>query len=355
MKYYISLFILFGILMVRSAKAQDDCFLKLTEAEKLFENGQIEQIPNLITNCIESGYNRENKIRALKLLTLAYLFDDNTIKAEKTLLKLLKIDPEYKVNQAVDPVEFIKLYNSFNTTPVFSIGPIFSPSLTMPYLLEPISLNDFSESNPKYSSGGMSITAGIKASYHLNHIWDINLEPSFSFLKSKVIENNYSKSIVTITETMNYITFPISGSYYFYKINNFQFFGEAGASFDLFLSGNINGIISYNNNELAPEEPSEIQTKELRKPYNLMSIIGAGTKIDLGRSNIQVCFRYKVGLMNQGNSDQANLINESLNWDYIYQDNLFSINNLSFAISFNREFYVHRKKPNNQTNYDVIR
>ncbi|MFA6403572.1 MAG: hypothetical protein WCX31_18405 [Salinivirgaceae bacterium] len=85
-------------------KAQDDCVVKLNEAEKLYEEGKIEKIPEMLNSCIESGFNKENKITALRLLTLVYLFDDNLIKAESSLLRLLKEDPEFKTNQAIDPV-----------------------------------------------------------------------------------------------------------------------------------------------------------------------------------------------------------------------------------------------------------
>lgn len=355
-KFNIStLLLLVSLFILNNTYAQDDCVLKFNSAEKFYENGKIEQIPELLNNCIESGFNREYKIRALRLLTLVYLFEDNTLKAEKTILRILKLDPEYKVNPAVDPVEFIRLLNSFNTAPIYSFGFVGGPTLTTPHLIEPFSLNNFKDANPTYVASGISFSIGLKGIYHVNTIWDISFEPSFSYVSFKVNENITSTSKVALNETMSYLSFPLLGSYYFYKKNKYSFYGEAGFAYDMFLSGNIKGIVSYNDKEQPDVEPPSISTSEIRKNYNLKMLLGVGTKIDLNRSNFQFNVRYNIGLMNQGNADITNPINAQLISDYQYRDNYFSINNFSFMFSYNREFYIHRKKPNNQTNYDVIR
>lgn len=195
-KYFkhIILLLIFAFFIV-NLMGQDDCVLKLNEAQKLYENGKIEQIPTLINGCIESGFNRENKIQALRLLTLVYLFEDNTVKAEKTILTLLKIDPEYKVNQAIDPVEFIRLFNSFNTAPIFSIGFVGGPSLTLPHLIEPFSRQSFKEANPQYSAGSISFSLGLKGIYHINKKIDVSIEPSFSYHKNYTNQIQENSSI----------------------------------------------------------------------------------------------------------------------------------------------------------------
>ncbi len=336
-----------------SAKAQEDCTVKLNDAAKLYENGKIEQIPDLISGCLESGFNKEQKIQALRLLTLVYLFEDNAPKAEKTVLQLLKIDPEYKANQSIDPVEFIRLINSYNTAPVFSIGIWGSPLFTKPHLIETASSNNLADANPVYRSGGLSLSAGLKGIYHLNSNWDVYMEPSYSGLSYQLTENTTEDAVTTINESMNYINFPVYSSYKFYQIKKYSFFGEAGFSYDLFLNGNIGGNVVYKNNVPMSEPPSITSTQEIRKAYNLAGILGAGTKINLNRSNIQVNLRYKFGLQNIVNPESR--VYQKLFYDYCFIDNDFSINNLCLTISYNIEFYIHNKKPNNQTNYDVIR
>lgn len=334
--------------------AQGDCVVKLNEAEKLYEAGNIEQIPSLLESCIAEGFNREDKIQAIKLLTLVYLSEDNTIKAEKSLLQLLKIDPEYKVNQAIDPVEFIKLYNSYNTSPVFSLGAIITPGIAMPLVTESFGKNSFADLNTKYKAGGVSIAIGIKSSYHVNPFWDISFEPSFSIQSFSVSENIINKAEGNLIENLNSIYLPLACSYYFYKINNYSFYAETGVSYDRYISGKINGSVVYSE-EQTNEEPSEFNTQNLRPEYNITGILGAGAKLKLNRNNFQIGLRYKFGFINQGNPEAFNPDFSLLTWDYSYIDNNFLLNNLSITLSFNREFYIHRKKPNNQTNYDILR
>ena len=38
------------------------------------------------------------------------------------MLALLRTDTEFKVNDAVDPAEFVALYNTFRTYPIYRIG-----------------------------------------------------------------------------------------------------------------------------------------------------------------------------------------------------------------------------------------
>lgn len=351
-RYFTYTTILLMLFLVKNITAQDNCVLKLNEAEKLFEKGRIEEIPKLLSGCIKSGFNSENKTSALRLLTLVYLSEDNTSKAEKTLLELLSHNPEYKINKTVDPSEFIQLFNSFNTAPVFSIGLVLGPTITTPHLIETFSKNSVYEANPEYSSGGIGFSIGLKGIYHINNILDISTEPIFSYLTYDIKENVTQPNTATITETINYLEFPVFGSYYFYKKNSLKFYGEMGLSYNMLLSGSLNGIVTYNNSEL---EPPAINTKNIRKNYNLIGIVGVGTKISLNRSNIQASIRYKAGLMNIVDTEMRYSDHEGLNSNYLFIDNDIFLNNFTLMISYNWEFYIHNKKPNNQTNYDAIK
>ncbi len=59
-------------------KAQEeDCSFTLTKAQKLFDAGTIEQIPQILQPCIDNGFTEEDKLQAYKLIILSYLFDNN--------------------------------------------------------------------------------------------------------------------------------------------------------------------------------------------------------------------------------------------------------------------------------------
>jgi len=39
----------------------------------------------------------------------------------------------------------------------------------------------------------------------------------------------------------------------------------------------------------------------------------------------------------------------------MYKDNDITLNSFALMFSYNFEFYMHKKKPHNQTNYEIIK
>ncbi|MBI9068391.1 MAG: PorT family protein [Salinivirgaceae bacterium] len=346
--------LLLFLLLMFNSNAQSDCIVKLNEAEKLFEEGKIEKIPNLLQECIENGFNKENKIAALRLLTNVYLFEDNQIKAEKTLLKLLKTDPEFAVNKAIDPLEFITLYNSYHTSPVFSLGGSLSLNNSLPILLETYSVNSFEDADPKYSGSGVGFSVGLIATYHINNFIDVSLEPSFINYKYSLTENVTQVNTTTAIENYNYLELPIYGSYVFYKLSKYSLFGEFGMIYNKLISSDFVGIKAYNNNEYT-EKKGTIDTKAIRQNFNIMTSLGVGARVKLNRSNLQFKLRYKYGFMNLINTESRYIDHEGMTTEYFYIDNDVVLTNLSFSVCYSREFYIHKKKPSNKTNYEIIK
>ncbi len=334
-------------------KAQDDCVVKLNEAEKLYEEGKIEKIPEMLASCIENGFNKENKIAALRLLTLVYLFDDNQMKAENSLLNLLKENPEFKTNQAIDPVEFTRLYNSFNTTPIFSLGIVLGVNKAKPWIKNDFSTTDLAKT--KYQSNGFGFNAGLRGVYHLNNQWDIILEPAIATNSYSFNEQSSEVTNTLAEESMTYIDFPVFASYVFHKYHNFSIYAEAGAIYGMYLSSSFSGILTFIDNTNPNYEGPSVNTAENRNKYLAMGSIGVGTKFKISQGNLALNLRYKFGLNNVVYSSDPRKAIQSILTDYMHVDDAYSISNFSISISYNREFYIHHKKPGNKTNYDVLK
>lgn len=330
--------------------SQDDCTVKLKSAQKLFDEGKIEKVPDLIDNCIESGFNKENRVAALKLLSLVYLYEDNMEKAEETLLKLLKIEPEYVIDRNLDPIEFIRLHAMYNTESVFSIGALLGANITN---IRPIITNstyDFAKANVSYNREGLGIVLGAKLTYHYNDDIDIVMEPKYSTQKYSLNERLSTYSNFTGIGSESFIEIPALASYYFYNYRDFSFFGELGFSYGILLNSEINTPVNSSDNQENPRiELTTINSKSFRSNYLATGIIGGGVKYKMKRDNIQLSIRYNLGFNNIApeidiNSMQNNTPLNNMFWDTQYQENKFSISSLSFVISYNREFYIHSKK-----------
>lgn len=345
---YVTVFITFFSFITY---AQDDCTVKLLQAEKLYAEGKIEKVPDLIDNCIESGFNKENKINALRLLTLVYLYEDNQEEAEATLLRLLKVDPEYQINRNLDPIEFIRLHSLYNTESVFSLGLVLGGVISTPRLIQTYSGYDFNEAETKYSSSGLGFSIGIKAIYHLNDNIDISFEPKFSQFSYSVNENVSESTVFNGVETLSYIDIPIVGSYYFYEYREASFYADLGFSYSQLVAAKMNEqFTEYTNSEHAEIKGSSIVMNDKRQGYLISGLVGVGVKYKMKRDNIQLNVRYNFGFNNitipekrddyQYYEDE----DESLSWKYHYVDNDFSISNFTILVSYNHEFYIHKKK-----------
>ncbi len=269
----------FILLSIQLTIAQDDCTVKLIEAEKLYEDGKIEKVPDLIDNCIESGFNKENKISALRLLTLVYLYEDNVDKAGETLLQLLKVSPEYKIDRNLDPIEFIRLYSMYSTESVFSLGIVGGANITTPRLISTYSATDYDKAESKYTSNGLGFSIGLKGTYHFNNEIDIIFEPKFSQYSFLITENTSNLSQFSGNYKKSYIDFPLIGSYYFYDYRGASFYVDLGFSYGMLISSKLNNPLhEFPEVENPDKKGSYINSKAFSKDYLLTGIIGVGTK-----------------------------------------------------------------------------
>ena len=54
-----------------------ECGTKIQDAQKLYEQGLIEEIPQMLAPCMQDGFTNVQVIEVYKLIILFYLFDDN--------------------------------------------------------------------------------------------------------------------------------------------------------------------------------------------------------------------------------------------------------------------------------------
>jgi hypothetical protein len=108
--------LIFSIVTIPSM-AQDQCALALNEAQDKFEWVSCMKYLRLINSCIKDGFSKEQKIAAYRLLTLTYLYLNYYEEADKSYLELLKLSPEYNINDELDPMEIINHHDKFTTKP----------------------------------------------------------------------------------------------------------------------------------------------------------------------------------------------------------------------------------------------
>src|SRR5688572_13888746 len=109
------------------------CTQTLRLAQSTYEQGRLHEVPTILKKCLdEGGFTDTEKVNAYKILINSYIYLEEPELADETMLKLLEADHFFKVNEAVDPAEFIALYKTFRVDPLFRIGFKVGPTATMP-------------------------------------------------------------------------------------------------------------------------------------------------------------------------------------------------------------------------------
>ena len=96
-----------GITTITVVQAQDDCTEQLNQAEQFYNTGRFDDAEKIIENCLANGdMDREQKLRAYRLLGLTYIAKDLEAEARDTVSKLLEMVPNYQTDPVQDPPPF---------------------------------------------------------------------------------------------------------------------------------------------------------------------------------------------------------------------------------------------------------
>ena len=81
--WYTILLILVVSGLPRMSFSQTNCSQVLVDAQNMFEDGKINEIPEFLDPCLTDGFTKEEKIEAYKLLSMVYTFMDEDENADQ--------------------------------------------------------------------------------------------------------------------------------------------------------------------------------------------------------------------------------------------------------------------------------
>ena len=344
MKKYILIIITAGFMM--NAFTQSDCLKILEEAGKAFEQGMIEDIPEKLSGCMESGFTRAQKIEAYKLMIMAYLFDDSQYEAEKTMLDFLRKYPEYQI-MPNDPVEFVYLFESYRVTSVLSLSLFAGPTFSNPSVKEPYSAFSASSNNSKNITGtGISIGLGVSRELFRNfklNVDAIYVTNNYSFTDeniTQVDDNSIPGVEITYEETIKRFSFPVTFTYDF-RIKNLTSYIRAGASAEL-LSDATASVEKINNYTSSNLTANNVNVKDNRNQMTVSAVLGAGVRIKVPRGFLVVDARYNKGMMDF--SVENPIAQQELTTTYFYRDDVFSLDYVTVNMGYIFSIYQSNKK-----------
>lgn len=328
-----------------SFSQQQDCVFKLQEAEKLYSQGLIEEIPQLLNPCIESGLSQEDRLQASKLVILSYLFNDEQGDAENTMLSFLRRYPEYEISPT-DPKEFVYLFESFSNIALYSFGISGGLNLTNISLREQYGTYNYNQSQQEYISG-----FGYQVGININRYIADNLEFVFEI---KYKQNKFESLVdipdfddmgfnqIFFSETQTRIEIPLTVTYDF-EYGKWKPFLRAGGSIG-YLTNVYSKITRFFSHNYTDVKSPDINVSDYRNQLNFWGIVGGGIKYRIPRGYIILDVRYNIGLQNQVNQNNRVLQGSEQIWKYHYMDDNFILNNGSVSIGYVFLLYKPEKK-----------
>jgi len=348
--FFVVLFLISGTIQAQNKNKdsiiENRCVQLLRDAEKTYEAGRIDVIEGMLSPCIEKdGFSKFEKLQAYRLIILSKLFDNRDEEANTYFLELIKTDPEYQPNPVTDPSEFIDLFNSYRTTPIYALGFKVGMNLTKPSSYVPYGVND-TEGNTGSYKAFMNVQFGFNADVYLSKKFTLGADLLFSIKKYQYENTLLDFSELTVKETQMWLELPIVLKYTMGQ-KKLRYYLQAGGAVSMILNSTADitrkDVNTQSNQAIGPN----VDTRDLRNMFNYSLVAGGGLRYKAGYGYLVLDVKYMHGLNNISNSDNK-YNNSDLVYKYGYIDNNFTLNSLMFSVGYYKTFYKPKKLPTHE-------
>lgn len=314
------------------------CAQTLRLARSTYEQGRLHEIPTLLESCLNNGFSTQEKVDALKLLTQTYIYLEEPEQADASMLLLLQTDHYFEINEAIDPAEFVALYRTFRTDPIYRFGIKAGAITSQPN----VTSSDVANEGSGVYDNRYSFLAGFSAEIPFTK--KITLNPELYFIQKSF---NNTNTLVTsdgdfeliANQTLTYVSLPLAIQYHIieHKLNPYAL---GGISVDYLINGSLNA--ERKRTGYSPIESKTFSITSEREKLNLSLMVGAGMKYRLGGGYGVVEVRYNYGLLNV-NDKNSTYSNDELVFNYQSVDGIFKINSLSLTIGYVHNIFKPKK------------
>lgn len=321
--------------------AQDDCLVTLKKVQKDYEEGIIEKIPETLAECLNGGLKGEDKVTAYKLLINVYLFDDRVDKAEATIEKLLLFEPEMKPNKAIDSKEFITLFESYRTIPLYSLGITAGINYSNITIDKEFGTYNTELYDGKYTAPDFGFQVGLNANYLIYKNVYLNIEALYMVKKFSYKTELNTFSTIEFKESENTIQSPLTIAYHLGK-GRIKPTLKVGGYVNYNYSSKSEFIRSYTENTQSNITGPLIDVSPMRNKLNYGLIGGLGAKYKVKEAYWFLDASY-THTLTSAEDPTGRYSNSEILYDYQYVDDNFSINNIFISIGYRRLFYKPKK------------
>lgn len=332
MKRVLILFLFVGISHFAWSQATS-CAQTLRLATSTYEQGRLHELEGILEKCLVDGFTKEEKVSALKLLTQAYIYLEEPDKANASMQKLLETDHYFEVNPEIDPAEFIALYKTFRTEPVYALGGKIGLGLTTPLLMSDYYTSSGSQGTGKFSPG-LSFMGGISFEKKIYKNFTINPELLFASLSysssSKLFEDDITGAPAGSIESTYKQTWLALNALVQYEMGKgvFKTYVLAGPGVGYCVKSAKQTVTTGLSQSAVSGR--DVDLKDSTTPFLYSISVGGGFKYRIGSIIVVFEVRYQQSLNNVFQPDsRSNIENVA---DYGDQLNDMLISSLSGAV-----------------------
>jgi hypothetical protein len=357
------LVLVFWGLSCGTAYAQS-CAQILRLATSSYDQGRLHELPGLLKKCLDdpNGFTKTDRVTAYKLLTLSYIYLEEPEKADSAMINLLKTDHFFEPNQAVDPAEFIGLYKTFRTKPVFSWGLKGGANLTQPN----VTSNYYIGNNAKgkgQTTGQIGFQIGGVIEKALFQSWKkstwrkFTLAPEILFVSRSIDYTNTpflkygtgndpeAQTDLKSPESQSWLELNVMLQYRLKPTSKFDPFIAIGPGIGFLISSSIAANTTRGTTGNVVSGANLDLTSSYKKLVYSVSA-GAGARHRFGQLYATLEIRYQYGLVNIVN--EVTRYNSELALDYAGVLNDYTINNIGLLVGVSVPVFkpqkLHKKK-----------
>ncbi len=343
-----------GLCSVASA-AEKDCAETLKKAQAAYEEGRINEVPDILDDCLDvfndkkarkGNFDRNQKMEAYYLLSLTYLYLNEEESAEKILLKLLRLEPEYRLKNNA-PSEFKKLYGNFRVRPVLAFGGKVGGNIMRFNVTKTFGVDDPHSFSETYTSK-LGFQVGGAVELPLTKKLGVFMEAYYSGRSYTLNNQLFGYASTNYEENQNWIEIPLGVRYNLGDKYNFSshlkpyVFGGISTGVLLAASAVVVRRDKVSADVQREVTGTSIPVAPMRNRLNISALLGAGVELKRGRGYLVFDVRYYMGLSNAVNAAQRFSVNELL-FKYGHIDNDFTTNNITFSLGYMYPIYKPKK------------
>jgi len=327
------------------AQEPETCAEKLQTAQMLFEKGQVDQVPEMIKDCLKSGFNREESLQAYKLIIQSYLFDEQLDLADSAMLAFLRKNPEYEVSPT-DHTSFVSLFNNFISKVIIQFSmhgganiPFTSTISSGPVLGIP--------GERTFSRSATNFCVSAEAKYKITRKIELNAEvgySQFSFMHTEPVSNGiYGYAESNYEETQRRIEIPLTATYDAFRFGRFTPYARLGFGPAFNVGSSAIGEFSPNDLRAAPRTGAS----EKNLPRIFMDVFiqaGAGIKLKVREGFVLAEVRSNLGLFGQSTFQGYISDKDDKHFFFNSGEPNFRLNTLNITLGYTWIFYKPARK-----------